>query len=260
VTDDTPTLKLPTHEEATRAVVQAEFHPRVTYATCDSSWHAEGHSTGSCCKTCGNETSSPRGVVTRVESVESVLRRALDRIVELSLEGEKFHDEVCTATYGAEVTSRWTTTMDPARLLQDVEKLRERDAADAFWKDCYPEGMKPQDVKNELADFHFMMNQVPLVYDHVTHGLLSKPMYHANKVIGAHDDRCHATCAERSDVREVVDELREFAEKLIATHAGDEDVPKDTNTYHVTGYLNATHAAGERLKTLLSDFDDLLKE
>lgn len=38
-------------------------------------------------------------------------------------------------------------------------------------------------VKNELADFKFIMDQIPEVYSAVTGGMLSKPMYKANVVI-----------------------------------------------------------------------------
>lgn len=41
----------------------------------------------------------------------------------------------------------------------------------------------------ELSDFSFMMEQVPLVYCHVTGGILSKPNYYAKEVIALADRR-----------------------------------------------------------------------
>lgn len=42
-----------------------------------------------------------------------------------------------------------------------------------------------EQVKKELHDFHFVMNQVSKVYDHLTGGNLSKPHYYADGVIEA---------------------------------------------------------------------------
>lgn len=59
----------------------------------------------------------------------------------------------------------------------------------AFWRDSvYPEGMTAEQVKAELDDFHFLMEQVPKVYMAVSGGLLSKPNYHAATVISAFED------------------------------------------------------------------------
>ena len=57
---------------------------------------------------------------------------------------------------------------------------------DDFWKDIImnKDGtVNLGAVKNELADFKFIIDQVPEVYSAVTGGMLSKPMYKANVVI-----------------------------------------------------------------------------
>lgn len=62
---------------------------------------------------------------------------------------------------------------------------------DEFWKDIVenPDGTLDVDaVKRELADFRHMIREVPLVYDHVTGGMLSKPNYYASSVISAADE------------------------------------------------------------------------
>jgi hypothetical protein len=60
-----------------------------------------------------------------------------------------------------------------------------------FWADiCLDENgnVDMEQVKKELADFRFMIKEVPKVYSHVTGGLLSKPMYHAEGVIEKADE------------------------------------------------------------------------
>jgi hypothetical protein len=66
--------------------------------------------------------------------------------------------------------------------------------ADEFWKGIYPKGMDAGKVRAELHDFHFILKQIPKVYDHVTGGVLSKEMYHASTVISVHDDHVTELC------------------------------------------------------------------
>lgn len=58
-----------------------------------------------------------------------------------------------------------------------------------FWKDivCKDKELDVEQVKKELADFRFLIQQVPLVYYHVAG--LSKVMYKAETIITAADDR-----------------------------------------------------------------------
>lgn len=55
-----------------------------------------------------------------------------------------------------------------------------------FWKDivCNKDGsINVEQVKKELCDYNFMLEQVPKVYSHITNGLLGKPNYKAETVI-----------------------------------------------------------------------------
>lgn len=68
-----------------------------------------------------------------------------------------------------------------------------------FWKDiiCNADGtINVEQVKKELADFHFVMEQVPKVYCHITGDLLSKVMYDAGSVIACADDRLNELIEE----------------------------------------------------------------
>jgi hypothetical protein len=72
-----------------------------------------------------------------------------------------------------------------------------------FWKGIYPEGMTANDVAKELHDFHFMIENAPMVYSHVTGGNCSKAMYHASTVMREADEYLESIVAEaRADWEE----------------------------------------------------------
>jgi hypothetical protein len=98
-----------------------------------------------------------------------------------------------------------TMGQENKELKEKIAQLSTRREEDFAWwgKVCYPDGMTAEQVQNELADFHFMLEQVPKVYMHITGGLLSKPNYFADVVIGAADGHVEA-CIEEAfkEVRE----------------------------------------------------------
>lgn len=70
--------------------------------------------------------------------------------------------------------------------MQDYEQTYEE-----FWKRLVEneDGTLNKDaVMRELHDFHFMIEEVPKVYEVVTGGMLSKPNYHARGVIQAFEE------------------------------------------------------------------------
>ena len=61
-----------------------------------------------------------------------------------------------------------------------------------FWKEiiCDKDGnIDIEKVKNELCDYYIMLQEVPKVYIEITDGLLSKPLYDAEIVLGVFRDR-----------------------------------------------------------------------
>jgi len=87
----------------------------------------------------------------------------------------------------------WALHTEPVKRAIDVaadlvfvgEVIR---TGDEFWqKWVYPEGMTAEEVRNELADFHFMMEQVSLIYMHITGGRLNKRSYCAGTIISECD-------------------------------------------------------------------------
>lgn len=62
---------------------------------------------------------------------------------------------------------------------------------ESFWKPIVTNEdgtINIEQVKKELADFSFIMEQVPKVYCHITGSRMSKVMYHADTVISVADD------------------------------------------------------------------------
>lgn len=64
---------------------------------------------------------------------------------------------------------------------------------DEFWKDLVETDgvMDPEKVKAELADYSFLMHEVPKVYSEVTSFRVSKPNTMAFEVIAEHDRSCY---------------------------------------------------------------------
>ncbi|MCR3760403.1 hypothetical protein KYB31_15605 [Clostridium felsineum] len=59
-----------------------------------------------------------------------------------------------------------------------------------FWKEivCNKDGsININQLKKELSDFSFILEQIPKVYSHITNGLLSKVNYKAESVISVFD-------------------------------------------------------------------------
>lgn len=53
-----------------------------------------------------------------------------------------------------------------------------------FWSNwVYPEGANPEEIQNELSDYHTFLKEASVVYDHVTKGRISKPNAKAFEVI-----------------------------------------------------------------------------
>jgi len=69
--------------------------------------------------------------------------------------------------------------------MKDYEKEYED-----FWKEIVEtDGVMDIDkVKRELSDFSKLIENIPLVYDHITNGQVSKPLTDPNVVIALHDD------------------------------------------------------------------------
>ncbi len=60
-----------------------------------------------------------------------------------------------------------------------------------FWKGIVEDengNVNMDQVKRELYDFHVLIGNIPIIFDHVTGGGCSKPMTKPEVVIALHDD------------------------------------------------------------------------
>ena len=92
-----------------------------------------------------------------------------------------------------------------------------------FWKDIiYKDGkLDEEQVMKELADFYFIMQEVPKVYCEITGGLLSELKYPAEVVIREFNERFWDKEITKDDVVEILkskqadkDKLQEIKEYL----------------------------------------------
>lgn len=79
----------------------------------------------------------------------------------------------------------------------DVVRINERVAA-SFWAQLgFGSTVDEAAVKCELTDYHFLLKQVPRVYQAVTGGLLSKTSHYAETIINAFDDHVDVLVTKR---------------------------------------------------------------
>lgn len=72
-----------------------------------------------------------------------------------------------------------------------IERLAAERAAGEFWRGVFDEITDKTDrekIEAELSDYHFMMEQVPTVYMHITGGKMSKCNYYDHAVIAEADE------------------------------------------------------------------------
>lgn len=77
-----------------------------------------------------------------------------------------------------------------------TEALERAEAAEArirgaeFWTNySYPGGATPEEIQNELLDYHQYLEETAKVYDHITGGLVSKQNTMAFEVISIYDEK-----------------------------------------------------------------------
>jgi len=80
---------------------------------------------------------------------------------------------------------------------------------DNFWKSicCNKDGsLNLTQIKKELSDFYYVMQQVPKVYCHITGGKLSKLMYSAETIISEADDLITKDYIYKDDLRSLLED------------------------------------------------------
>lgn len=162
------------------------------------------------------------GLSAEETATEEGFKKALDYFTSLRAENEKMKQALAWAD---EELSRLKTgkesqlVADLAKTQEECARLREeleqRKRAPDFWKDIVVKDgtLDIEQVRRELEDYYFVMDQVANVYDHITGGKLSKPNYHAKVVIAEADDFYEASFGQiaeddaRMEVEEELDSL-----------------------------------------------------
>jgi len=75
---------------------------------------------------------------------------------------------------------------------------RQNKSADYWSNWVYPEGASPDDVQNELADFHDMIDRFECMLDHATGGRMSKATYTKDAMISVIDDHINELVDEET--------------------------------------------------------------
>jgi hypothetical protein len=102
-----------------------------------------------------------------------------------------------------------------ATAADEIERLSREKEAGEFWSGVFSEitdKTEREKIAAELTDFHFMMDQVPQVYMHITGGRMSKTNYYAADVIAEADD--YAQECFRKDTDAEIEPLKAEIERL----------------------------------------------
>lgn len=91
-----------------------------------------------------------------------------------------------------------------------IDEKETKKESDEFWKELvYTDGkLDEEKVLNELADFSFVIGEVPKVYCAITGGRLSKPNYYADQVIAEFEDRNYDKRITQEDVAAMIKECK----------------------------------------------------
>lgn len=90
---------------------------------------------------------------------------------------------------------------------------------DEFWKNIVENEdgtLNAEQIKKELSDYYFMLEEVPKVYDDVTEGRIGNPMTYASEVINIFREK-HIRPSDifyGEDLEELIDDEMSFKEYI----------------------------------------------
>ena len=100
-------------------------------------------------------------------------------------------------------------------LLDEIERLQKElfekekiESADFWCNWVYPEGANPEQIQNELNDYHSFFEETAKVYEHITGGRISKVNTLAREVIAAADEYYENICEETIKDEEEYERLK----------------------------------------------------
>jgi hypothetical protein len=168
----------------------------------------------------------------RLKELETQLAQKdkdLEAVVAKAQQDVELRDELWHEDY-QKIRDELTNTQ---RQLTEANKKLE---SFTFWGRVYPEGMTLQDIQNELHDFHIMMENVPIVYNHVAG--LSKPLTDASRIINAYEEQLRKICDEAvaEETEELKAQLADIQQHTVCACCG-EDRHTPLRRDHMGGYV-----------------------
>jgi len=98
------------------------------------------------------------------------------------------NEKVCNKCYWDQDNKSIFQQVHDKQLATLRQRVNQLEAAD-YWKNwVYPEGATPEQIQNELVDYKMVMGIASEVYDHITHGRISKPNTLAREIIAVADE------------------------------------------------------------------------
>ena len=120
----------------------------------------------------------------------------LEEVKELCLEAYSRHrkDTIWHSDMETDFDYWWRTKRDNLLISyqgKEKERLSPEDNYNEFWKEIVEKNgeLDLNQIKKELSDYSFILDQLPKIYCHVTGGLLSKHMYFAGTIIQVFEER-----------------------------------------------------------------------
>lgn len=116
---------------------------------------------------------------------------------------KRMHDALRRDTSGKH--NQVTDLLDEIEELQkEILELKKIKSAD-FWSNwIYPDGANPEQIQDELNDYHTFIGETAKVYDHITGGRISKVNTLAYEVISVADD-CYREIYEEEYKEEILE-------------------------------------------------------
>jgi hypothetical protein len=99
----------------------------------------------------------------------------------------------------------------------------------SFWKDICENAdgtLNIEQIKKELADYKVCLDEVSKVYDDITGGRLSKPLYKAETVLAEYYAKLSEDYISKDDLGDLVEDIEVAIADFLADHGVDVEITK----------------------------------
>jgi hypothetical protein len=165
----------------------------------------------------------------------AVINQAIQSATEeLQQERDFFKKKMEQTAEMAETGLLYKLETENAQLKTKIKELE----AGKFWDSLFEKGITSEEIKNELTDYHFVLSQVPIVYEELTGGRMSKPNYYASDVIA------QARSVQEEDTQAAIKEAVELETAELKTQLE----KLNTEWFHMGAQLLFTRITLEKLQ------------